>query len=324
MKTYHWGIIGTGNIACSFAESLNKVNGDVYGAFNRHIEKAQKFAEKYGVAHVYQTVDEMLNDENIDIIYISTPHNAHYEMIIKSLKAHKHVLCEKAITVNDRQLEEAVQIAKENHLILMEAMTIYHMPLYKQLKEIIDSGRIGKIKMIQVNFGSCKEYDITNRFFSKELAGGALLDIGVYATAFARYFLASCPNTLITTNQYFETGVDEQSGIVMKNQDGQMVVMALTMRAKQPKRGVVAGEDGYIEISDYPRAQKATITYTIDGHQEDIVAGETALALEYEIIDMQNAIENRMDETLNLTRDVMKLLTEIRTQWGMVYPFEAI
>lgn len=322
MEKYNWGIIGTGNIACSFAESLQRVNGEVYGAYNRHLEKARNFAETYHVQHVYENLDDLLNDKNIHIVYVSTPHNAHYEMIIKALKAHKHVLCEKAITVNDRQLEEAVAIAKENHLILMEAMTIYHMPLYKQLREIVDSEKIGKVKMIQVNFGSCKEYDVHNRFFSKELAGGALLDIGVYATAFARYFLESCPNTLITTNQYFETGVDEQSGIIMKNQDGQMVVMALTMRAKQPKRGVIAGEEGYIEINDYPRASQATITYTVDGHKEEINVGETSLGLDYEIIDMQKAIHDGYDSSLQLTSDVMKLLTEVRTQWGMIYPFE--
>ena len=322
MSKLNWAIIGTGNIACDLAEKLNKLHGEVYGAFNRHYEKAKTFGDKYNVRNVYNDVDDLLNDKNVDIVYVSTPHNAHYEFIIKALKAHKHVLCEKAITVNDRQLEEAVKIAKDNKLILMEAMTIYHMPLYKKLKEIVDSGKIGKVKMIQVNFGSCKEYDVTNRFFSKELAGGALLDIGVYATAFARYFLSSCPNTLITTNQNFETGVDEQSGIIMKNQDGQMVVMALTMRAKQPKRGVVAGEEGYIEVNDYPRSQKAIITYTADGHREEIECGDTSLALEYEILDMEKAVLENNDNTLELTRDVMKLLTEVRTQWGMVYPFE--
>lgn len=322
MNKLNWAIIGTGLIANDFAEKLVKVHGEVYGAYNRHYEKAKKFGEKYNVLHVFDNVEDLLSDENIDIVYISTPHNAHHEFIIKALNANKHVLCEKAITVNDRQLEEGVKIAKEKNLILMEAMTIYHMPLYKKLAEIVNSGKIGKVKMIQVNFGSCKEYDVTNRFFSKELAGGALLDIGVYATAFARYFLSSCPNTLITTNQYFETGVDEQSGIIMKNKDGQMVVMALTMRAKQPKRGVVAGEEGFIEINDYPRGQKAVITYTAEGHREEIDCGDTSLALEYEILDMEEAVLSGKDYTLEYTRDVMKLLTEVRTQWGMVYPFE--
>ena len=112
----------------------------------------------------------------------------------------------------------------------------------------MDSGKLGPVKMIQVNFGSCKEYDVTNRFFSKELAGGALLDIGVYATSFARFFMKSKPDTILTTANYFETGVDETSGIILRNPDGQMAVMALTMRAKQPKRGVVACEDGFMRF----------------------------------------------------------------------------
>ena len=182
----------------------------------------------------------------------------------------KHVFCEKSITVNSRQLEECVAIAQEKGLVICDGMTLLHM------------------KMVQVNLGSCKEYDVKNRFFSKELAGGALLDIGVYATSFARYFMKSKPDVVLTTANYFETGVDETSEILLKNPDGEMAVMALTMRAKQPKRGVVAGEKGFIEIYDYPRAAKATITYTESGKTEVIEAGESAKAPQYEVADMQD------------------------------------
>ena len=216
-----------------------------------------------------------------------------------------------------------VAIAKEKELVIVEGMTMFHMPLYKKLREIVKSGVIGKVKMVQVNFGSCKEYDVTNRFFSKELAGGALLDIGVYATSFARFFMESKPNVILTTAKYFETGVDEQSGIIMKNDCDQMAVMALTMRAKQPKRGVVAGELGYIEVNNYPRADKATIFYSEDGRTEQLNLGETAKALNYEVKDMQEYITNNTgDDQLALTVDVTHLLSEIRNQWGFVYPFE--
>ena len=164
---------------------------------------------------------------------------------------------------------------------------------------------------------------MTNRFFSKELAGGALLDIGVYATSFSRFFMKSKPNNILTTANYFETGVDETSGIILRNPDGQMAVMALTMRAKQPKRGVVACEDGFIEIYNYPRGDKATIVYTNDGHTETIEAGEAAYALDYEVEDMQNYVLNGgSEEYLTYSRDVMSVLTDIRKQWGMIYPFE--
>lgn len=323
MKKYNWAILGTGNIGGEMATALNEVNGEVYAVCDINLEKAQDFANKFHVSNVYNDADKMIANPEIDIVYISTPHNLHYEFLLKSVKNGKHVFCEKAITVNAKQLDEVVAIAKEKNLVVTEGMTMFHMPLYKKLKEIVDSGAIGKVKMVQVNFGSCKEYDVKNRFFSKELAGGALLDIGVYATSFARYFLESKPNVILTTAKYFETGVDEQSGIIMKNDRDQMAVMALTMRAKQPKRGVVAGELGYIEVNNYPRADKATITYTEDGRTEELQLGETAKALNYEVQDMQEYITNKTgQEQLQLTIDVTHLLSEVRNQWGFVYPFE--
>ncbi|WP_308697785.1 Gfo/Idh/MocA family oxidoreductase [uncultured Thomasclavelia sp.] len=323
MSKLNWGILGTGWIAHEMGEALNRVHGEIYAVCDTTLEKAQKYAQEFNVTKAYGSADEMIKDENIDIVYIATPHNLHYQFLIQSLKAGKHVFCEKAITVNSNQLEEAVAIAKEKNLVICDGVTLFHMPLFKKLKEIVDSGAIGKVKMVQVNFGSCKEYDINNRFFSKELAGGALLDIGVYATSFARYFMSSKPNTVLTTANYFETGVDETSGIILRNPEGEMAVIALTMRAKQPKRGVVAGEKGYIEVNNYPRGDKATITYTEDGRVEVIEAGNTELALDYEVQDMENYINNN-DGKQNLTyiRDVMATLTEIRSQWGMVYPFE--
>lgn len=323
MSKLNWGILGTGWIAHEMGEALNRVHGEIYAVCDTTLEKAQKYAQEFNVTKAYGSADEMIKDENIDIVYIATPHNLHYQFLIQSLKAGKHVFCEKAITVNSNQLEEAVAIAKEKNLVICDGVTLFHMPLFKKLKEIVDSGAIGKVKMVQVNFGSCKEYDVNNRFFSKELAGGALLDIGVYATSFARYFMSSKPNTVLTTANYFETGVDETSGIILRNPEGEMAVIALTMRAKQPKRGVVAGEKGYIEVNNYPRGDKATITYTEDGRVEVIESGNTEFALDYEVQDMENYINNN-DGKQNLTyiRDVMATLTEIRSQWGMVYPFE--
>jgi Predicted dehydrogenases and related proteins len=321
--SYNWGLIGTGVIAKEMAVALQAVNGEIYGACGRNLDSTKAFADKYGVAHVFASAEELLADPELDIAYIATPHNLHYSFLLKAIRAGKHVFCEKAITVNEKQLEEVVALAKEKNVVVMEGMTLYHMPLYKKLREIVASGAIGKVKMVQVNFGSCKEYDVHNRFFSKELAGGALLDIGVYAISFARFFLEKKPNVVLTTPQYFETGVDEQSGIIMKNDCGQMVVTALTMRAKQPKRGVVAGEKGFIEVNNYPRADKAVITYTADGHTEELVLGETARALEYEVEDMQTYVAERTEGlSLNWSRDVTSLLSEIRNQWGMVYPFE--
>lgn len=322
MNKINWAILGPGTIAKDFANAITEVNGSIYAVGARSLEKAEKFSSNYNVEKIYGNYNEMLKDDEIDVVYISTPHSNHYEYIMESLRNNKHVLCEKAITVNGKQLSEIVNLAKEKNLIVAEAMTIYHMPLYKKLRKIVDDGKLGKIKMIQVNFGSLKEYDVTNRFFSQDLAGGALLDIGTYALAFTRYFLSSQPNEILTTVKKFETGVDEQSGIILKNPDDEMAVISLTMRAKQPKRGIVCGESGYITVENFPRGDKATITYP-DGNVEVIEDGDTSKALIYEVQDMNNCIMKKNDnDTLELSVDVMDIMDEVRKQWNLKYSFE--
>ena len=322
MDKINWAILGPGTIAGDFAKAISEVNGSIYAVGARSLEKAEKFSSDYTVEKVYGNYNEMLKDDKIDVVYISTPHSNHYEYIMESLRNNKHVLCEKAITVNCTQLSEIVSLAKEKNLIVAEAMTIYHMPLYKKLRKIVDDGKLGKIKMIQVNFGSLKEYDVTNRFFSPDLAGGALLDIGTYALSFTRYFLSSQPEEILTTVKKFETGVDEQSGIILKNKDDEMAVISLTMRAKQPKRGIVCGELGYITVENFPRAEKATITYP-DGSVEIIEDGDTSKALIYEVQDMNNCImKKNSNDTLELSVDVMNIMDEVRNQWGLKYSFE--
>lgn len=323
MNKIKWAILGPGTIAKDFAKAITEVNGSIYAVGARAIEKAQKFSNDYNVEKIYGSYSEMLKDNEIDVVYISTPHSNHYEYIMKSLKNNKHVLCEKAITVNGDQLREIVKLARDKNLIVAEAMTIYHMPLYKKLRKFIDDGKLGKIKMIQVNFGSLKEYDVTNRFFSPDLAGGALLDIGTYALSFTRYFLSSQPQEIFTTVKKFETGVDEQSGIILKNSDDEMAVVSLTMRAKQPKRGIVCGELGYITVENFPRADKATFTYP-DGRVEVIEDGDTSRALVYEVEDMNKCIMNKNTNftQLELSVDVMSIMDQVRNQWGLKYSFE--
>ncbi|OZQ70487.1 oxidoreductase [Paenibacillus sp. VTT E-133280] len=322
MNNLKWAIIGPGSIATEFAAALNDIGGTLYAVGSRTLEKAQAFASQYGAEKAYGNYSEMLQDPEIDVVYISTPHSNHYEYIIESLQNNKHVLCEKAITVNSRQLQEIAELAKQKSLVVAEAMTIYHMPLYKKLRLIVDEGKIGRLKMVQVSFGSHKEYDVNNRFFSKDLAGGALLDIGTYALSFTRFFLSKQPYEILTTVKRFETGVDEQSGIILNNDADEMAVISLTMRSKMPKRGIVAGELGFITVDNFPRASTATIQY-LDGTLETIEAGDTSKALQYEIEDMQRYITaNGNQETLKLSLDVMEIMSNVREQWGIKYSFE--
>lgn len=314
---YNWGIVGSGWIAHEMADALIQEGIGIYGVASGHFSSAKKFSEEFSIEHVYENYQSMFEDENIDIVYIATPHNSHYEIMKNALLHNKHVFCEKAITLNSTELDECVKIAKERHLAISDGVTLFHMPLFKKLKKMISSNSLGPVKMVQVNFGSFKEHDVNNRFFNPNLAGGALLDIGVYAVSFARWFMASKPNTVLTTMTPFETGVDESSGILLQNKEMEIATISLTMRAKQPKRGLVACENGYIEIYNFPRADKATITYTSDGHTEEIVCGESGLALNYEIRDMEEYVSNLNGQTnLQCIQDVMDVLTEVQRLWG--------
>lgn len=322
MRQLNWAILGPGNIAAAFAEAIIEVNGSVYAVGSRSLERAIQFASSLGIEKTYGSYEDLLADEAIDIVYIATPHSNHFEYILKCLQHNKHVLCEKAITINADQLAEVLQLAESKNLIVAEAMTVYHMPLYKLLREMIAGGRIGKVKMLQVSLGSMKDYDATNRFFNKDLAGGAMLDIGTYALSFVRFFLTSQPHSIASMVKQFETGVDEQVGISMKNSEDEMAVISLSLRAKMPKTGLIAGELAYISINDLQRPSKATIT-DLDGNTEVITAGESAKAFVYEVEDMNNWVLNHHTaDTVSISLDVLKVMDVIRRQGGISYPFE--
>ena len=169
----NWAVLGTGVIANEMAQTLQKMGKKLYAVGNRTHAKAVAFAEKYGIEMVYDCIDDMFLDENVDIIYITSPHNTHFQFMEKALTHGKHILVEKSITLNSTELERMAALADANHLIMAEAMTIWHMPLYKKLWEIVQSGALGKVQIMTLNFGSYKEYNMQNRFFNMNLAAAA-------------------------------------------------------------------------------------------------------------------------------------------------------
>lgn len=323
--TLNWAVLGTGVIANEMAQALQKMGKSLYAVGNRTHEKAVAFAEKYGVSKVYDTIDDMFLDADVDIIYITSPHNTHYAFMKQALMHGKHLLVEKSITLNSRELDDMIALAKEKKLVLAEAMTIWHMPIYKKLWDIVQSGELGKVQIITMNFGSFKEYDMSNRFFNMELAGGAMLDIGVYALSIVRSFLDEQPDEIMSQWKPSPTGSDEQATILLKNTQGQMATVALSMHSKQPKRAMISLEKGYIEIMEYPRADKAVIVDAESGVQTEITAGDTADALYYEMQDMEQAVKSGDASAMQLaySRDVMEIMTKLRKDWGMKYPGEA-
>ena len=215
MQEIKWAVLGTGVIANEMAVALRKNGKNIYAIGNRTYNKAVAFADKYGIEKVYEDYNDMFSDPEIDVIYITTPHNTHAGFMKKAIANGKHMLVEKSITLNSSELDEVITLANEKGVIIGEAMTIYHMPVYKKLKEILDSDKLGKVNLITMNFGSFKEYDMSNRFFNRNLAGGAMLDIGVYALSFIRWFMDEKPTRLLSQVKSAPTGVDEQAGLLL-------------------------------------------------------------------------------------------------------------
>lgn len=322
MKKYNWALLGTGVIANETATAMAKNGRRLYAVGNRTHEKAVAFAKKYGIEKVYDDFNDMFTDPDIDIIYITTPHNTHIDFMKKAIENKKHILVEKSITLNSNELSEAVKLARKNGVVIGEAMTIYHMPIFKELKKILDSDELGRVNLITANFGSFKPYDMSNRFFNRNLAGGAMLDIGVYALSFVRYFFDSSPNNTLSQVKYAPTGVDEQSGLLLMNDEGQMASVMLSLHSKQPKRAMISCERGYIEIMEYPRAWEAKITDAESGESRLVKAGKNEDALWYEIEDMEKSVSGEDCMHLDYTEDVMRLMTSFRQEWNMKYPEE--
>ena len=320
-----WAVIGCGVIANQMADSLALAGRRIEGVANRHAQKAQAFAAAHGVPRVYQTFEELYADPDIDAIYVTTPHNTHIGFLRGALAAGKHVLCEKSITLNSEELDEARELARANHVVLMDATTILHMPLYQELLSRARAGEFGRMNLAQLNFGSYKPYDPKARFYNPELAGGAMLDIGVYALSLARLFMESQPAEVVSLANRCETGVDVTSGIVARNVEGQMAVLSLSLHSKQPKRAVLSFDRCYVEIMEYPRADRAVITWTEDGRREEVHAGEEAYALCYEMADLERAAAGDAAAAglIDTASDVMDLMTRLRREWGVTYPEEA-
>ncbi|MBR7061074.1 MAG: Gfo/Idh/MocA family oxidoreductase [Eubacterium sp.] len=319
----NWACIGCGHIANEMAQAFEQKGRSFYCVYSRTRENAENFAMKYNIKKVCGSAEEIFEDENIDIVYIATPHNRHIEYIVKAAQAGKHILCEKAITLNSRELALAKKVCEENGVILAEAMTIFHMPVYKTVLKYIEDKTLGKTKLVEVNLGSDKQYDMKNRFFNPDLAGGAMLDIGVYALSFIRFFLSENANDIKSSVKLAPTGVDEQAVLILSNSKNEMASALLSLKAKLPKKAVVSFENGYVEFENYNRCVEAKITFINGKDPIEIRSDENISPLCYEIEDMEEAVSGEKNNMrLDYTEDVMEIMTRLRNEWGVVYPEE--
>lgn len=319
-----WAVIGAAGMAQQMATSLSYAGRTLAGVWNRTHDKAVAFAEKNSIARVYDTLDELLADPDIDAVYITTPHATHSEFLQRVLSSGKHALCEKPLTLNSDECTRALATADAHGVQLVDATTILHMPLYRELIHRAMADEFGTINLAQISFGSYKAYDPTNHFYNLDRAGGAMLEIGVYALTMARLFMVSQPNDVTSIANATSTGVDVSSCIALRNAEMQLASISLSLHSKQPKRAVLSCDACYIEIMEYPRADHATIVWTADGRREIVRAGHMGYALCYEVADLEKAVAGDPTEQAMIayTSDVMELMTKLHHDWGIIYPQE--
>jgi predicted dehydrogenase len=325
MSNFNWGILGPGGIAKAFAEDLKRLDGHSIAAVgSRTLSNAQSFANTIG-GTAYGSYEELVADPQVDAIYVATPHPAHKENVILALNAGKPVLCEKPFAVNAAEAQQMVDAAHKNGVALMEAMWARFLPHYAQVREIIQSGVLGKIHTIHADHGQRLADQNIPRLVEPALAGGALLDLGIYPVSFAHMILGN-PSKITSSAVLTDKGVDAQTSMIFDYASGAQAVLNTTMIEQTPCRAVVAGLHGWLEIDRTfynPASMRVVLN---DGATTEYPSSYVGHGLreQAEVFKQLVTSGQQQSQILNWqdTVDIMKTLDQVRSQIGLKYPFE--
>ena len=330
MKQVKWGIVGTGNIAAQFAEGLQQVeHAQIYAVASRSIDSAKAFAQRFDIPKCYGSYAEMAMDTELEIIYIGTPHPQHYENVMLFLEAGFAVICEKPLGVNAAQTEKMIAKAREKKVFLMEGMWTRFFPAFRQALDWVRSGRIGQQKMLEASFGYDGGSNKKQWRFSHDMAGGALLDVGIYPLAMAFAMFGADP-AQVTAAAYIVNGVDEYNSFTFTYADGRIAVLASGIGLKLDNRVFIGGSDGAVMLGEgwwhssraefAPRGKADTgISPERDVFEHPYPASGfqfEARAVQQHVLDGKTeAPEMPLDETLKIAR----MMDRIRAEWKLVY-----
>ena len=325
-KIIKWGILGSGRIAHEFAEGLKVLPDAKLEAVASKTEgKAESLGKMFGVKNIYNNYEELVKFPSVNVIYIATTHNFHYENALFCLNHGRPVLCEKPFTLNGIQAEELIKTARNNKLFLMEAMWTRFLPCIVKLNELLDKGILGEIQHFKADFGIKRELDPKGRLFNPDLGGGALLDLGVYPISFARMIYKQSPSRIKSSAYIGETGVDEKSCYLFEYENGQTAMLSSSNRLIMPHNASIFGTKGYLEIPNFYQPSKMILK--LEGKEKktiEIPFKSTGYNYEArEVMSCLNAgkIESEimpLDETL----EIMKTMDILRSQWYFKYPGE--
>lgn len=322
-KNTRIGIIGCGWIAEKMAITLQGMEKvEAYAIASRDLNKAETFAQKWNFTRAYGSYEEMLDDELVDLVYIATPHSHHYAHTRLSLLKGKPVLCEKAFTANAKETEELLQLAKEKNLFLTEAIWTRYMPLSQTICELVDNGAIGRPQLLTANL--CYPNYHKERMHKPELAGGALLDLGVYTLNFAAMVFGT--DIIRTTSACIktDTGVDAQNSITLEYADGKMAILCSSQMAKSDRQGIISGDKGFMIVDNINNPQKVSV-YDSDYQLTAVYNCPPQITgYEYQVYASIEALENGWLESPFMphqeTLRIMRQMDELRKEWEVIYP----
>lgn len=324
-------ILGLGSIARSMAKTLRGMKAQgapvrLYAAAARDLERAKAFCEREGFEVAYGSYEEMAEDPAVDLVYVATPHSHHAEHMKLCLERGKPVLCEKPFTANAQQAREVLALAKEKNLLAAEAIWMRYMPSAQILRQIMDSGVLGEVRMVSSNLFYVNNH--VPRIMDPALAGGALLDLGVYPLNFACMTLGSDPVRIESSVQLTDTGVDDQETFTLHYAGGQMAALASGIGSRCDRRCLISGTKGYV-VTDNVHNIRSIELYTEDDdftHPQRFPVPEQITGYEYEVEACLRALERGETECPQMPHAeiirVMEIMDTLRRQWGVRYPFE--
>jgi predicted dehydrogenase len=326
VSNFSWGILGPGGIARAFAKDLTLLEGHTIGAVgSRSLANAQSFADEFG-GTAYGSYEELVNDSTIDAIYVATPHPAHHDNVILALNAGKPVLCEKPFAVNAQEAQAMIDAASRNNVALMEAMWARFLPHYAKVREIVASGVLGPILSIHADHGQRLADQNIPRLVEPNLAGGALLDLGIYPISFAHMILGN-PLSIKSTAVMTDKGVDAQTSMIFTYDNGAQSILTTTMIEQTPCRAVVAGLNGWLEIDRTfynPASMRVVLN---DGSITQYPSQYSGHGLREQAEIFKLLVQSGKFESEILswqdTVDIMKTMDTVREQIGLKYPFES-
>ncbi len=325
MKKLRMAILGAGGIASVMARTITEMeNVERYAVASRSLEKAEGFAKEYGFEKAYGSYEELARDEKVDLVYIATPHSEHFANAKLCVEHGRPVLCEKAFTANAAQARELIALAEEKKVFLTEAIWVRYMPMAATIRRELEAGAIGRPTLLTANLGYLIEK--VPRMQRPELAGGALLDLGVYPLNFAMTFFGNRIREVSSVCTYTQTGVDEQNSFTLVYEDGRVAQLNSSMVGLSDKKGIIYGTEGFMIVEDINNYESLTVYDRGRRVVKEIRRPQQISGYEYEVEACIRALEEGRLECEEMphaeTIRVMEVMDGLRKQWGIRYPFE--